>query len=65
MLCVSGDVAFTCMTVTKPMANPMQPVIVILDQKSMENNLSTLLNNISDSNRMINGKNKNEALKLL
>ena len=65
MLCVRGDVALTCMTVTNPIANPIQPVTVIHDQNTILNSFSTLLNRISDSKSIIKGRNKNEALKLL
>jgi hypothetical protein len=42
ILCVSGDVALTCITVTRPMAKPMKPVSVMLNQKSAENSLAVL-----------------------
>ena len=42
MLCVKGVVAFICMTVTNPIANPMQPVILIEAQKNTEYNLAEL-----------------------
>jgi hypothetical protein len=34
MLCVSGLVALTCMTVTKPIANPITPVTIIALQNN-------------------------------
>ena len=65
ILCVNGEVAFTCITVTNPIAKPIHPVTVIQDQNTNDVNFSKLLNNISVSNNIINGRNKKDALKLL
>ena len=40
MLWVRGEVALTCITVTRPIAKPMKPVMVMLSQKNDENSLS-------------------------
>ena len=42
MLCVSGDVALTCITVTSPMAKPVPPKTVIAPQKTGERSLLAL-----------------------
>jgi len=67
ILCVKGEVALICKTVTMPMENPKKPATIMAAQKGAENNCPLAQDAIkgSASKAIMRGMNMMEALTLL